>query len=102
ATAYLIAGILGVPETAITASDDIQTPTIVATNTATATTAAAPAGTPAAGTPTPDGKLDVVPLFPTAVSDSGSASPAPAGEIIIILGDDLPDPAWYNVDPNAP
>jgi polyisoprenyl-teichoic acid--peptidoglycan teichoic acid transferase len=101
ATAYLLAGILGVPETAITASDDIQTPTIVATNTATATSAAAPVGTPTAGTPTADGKLDVVPLFPTAVPESGKASPAPAGEIIIILGDDLPDPAWYNVDPNA-
>ena len=35
ATAYLLAGILGVPETAITASDEIQTPTIIATNTPT-------------------------------------------------------------------
>jgi hypothetical protein len=98
ATAYLLAGILGVPETAITASDEIRTPTIVATNTPTQTAVAAtPAGTPT----TDDGKLDVVPLFPTVAPASGSANAHPAGEIIIILGDDLPDPAWYNVDPNA-
>jgi LCP family protein required for cell wall assembly len=98
ATAYLLAGILGVPESAITASDEIQTPTIVATNTPTQTAVAAtPAGTPT----TADGKLDVVPLFPTVAPASGSASAQPAGEIVIILGDDLPDPAWYNVDPNA-
>jgi LCP family protein required for cell wall assembly len=98
ATAYLLAGILGVPETAITASDEIQTPTIVATNTPAQTAVAAtPAGTPTAG----DGKLDVVPLFPTVAPAPGSASAQPAGEIVIILGDDLPDPAWYDVDPNG-
>ena len=94
ATAYLLAGVLGVPETAITASDEIQTPTIGVTNTPTVASAAV--GTPT----TQNGSIEIQPLFPTAEADSGSNTTAqPAGEIIIILGDDLPDPAWYNVDP---
>jgi polyisoprenyl-teichoic acid--peptidoglycan teichoic acid transferase len=97
ATAYLLAGVLGVPETAISASDEITTPTIGTTNTPPSETAAAE-GTPT----TAGGTVEVQPLFPTAVSDTDSdATAQPAGEIIIILGDDLPDPAWYNVDPTG-
>jgi LCP family protein required for cell wall assembly len=93
ATAYLLAGILGVPETAITASDDVQTPTIGTIDTPTPDSASA-------GTPTANGAREVQPLFPTAESNTGAnATAQPAGTIVIILGDDLPDPAWYNVDP---
>jgi hypothetical protein len=93
ATAYLLAGLLGVPESAIRASDDVQTPTVGLTNTPTQTGVAI-----AEGTPTTEGDVEVQPLFPTAEAD---AEEEPAGEIVIILGDDLPDPAWYNVDPGA-
>jgi len=95
ATAYLLAGVLGLPETAIIASDDFATPTVGPTNTPESVTATAE-GTPAST----DGAVKVQPLFPTAVADRDSnATAQPAGEIVIILGDDLPDPAWYNVDP---
>ena len=96
ATAYLLAGILGVPETAIITSDDVETPTVGITNTPNLEETI-PSGTPTTG----DGELEIVPLFPTAESDDGSAESAPAGEIIIILGDDLPDPAWYYADPTG-
>lgn len=96
ATAYLLAGILGVPETAITASDEIQTPTIGSVDTPT------PDSATIRGTPTQDGAKAVQPLFPTAQSDAApNATAQPAGDIVIILGDDLPDPAWYTVDPGA-
>jgi hypothetical protein len=48
------------------------------------------------GTPTSaDGDVEVQPLFPTAESEEEQE---PAGEIIVILGDDMPDPAW-NIEP---
>ena len=97
ATAYLLAGILGVPETAITTSDTVVTPTAGVTNTPTQE-----ASTVAQGTPTSDDELAVQPLFPTAAPDASEEAQQPAGEIVIILGDDCPDPAWYNVDPTGP
>ncbi len=82
ATAYLLAGIVGVPESAIKTTDNVETPTVGST-----VQSSPPA---AAGTPTA-GEIQVEPLFPTQEADSQE----PAGEIVIILGDDLPDPAWY-------
>lgn len=85
ATAYLLAGILGLPESSIRITDEVapteppieETPTVSADS----------------GTPTPlNGSVNVEPLFPTAEGDQNQEPPS---EIVIILGDDLPDPAWY-------
>ena len=85
------------PETAIVTSDTVETPTVGLTNTPTEQSAAPSSGTPT----TADDESGVQPLFPTAEPDSATGTVQPAGEIIIILGADCPDPAWYNVDPNA-
>jgi LCP family protein required for cell wall assembly len=91
ATAYLLAGLLGVPESDIQISDDVQTPTVGLTNTPDQATDPAGQGTPTSA----DGDVEVQPLFPTAESEEEQE---PAGEIIVILGDDMPDPAW-NIEP---
>ncbi len=89
ATAYLLAGLLGVPESAIQITDVVEEPTVGPTNTP---TIGVDSGTPDAA----DGTVEVQPLFPTA---ENSGDQEPAGEIVIFLGDDLPDPAWYYVEP---
>lgn len=95
ATAYLLAGLLGVPESAIKISEDVQTPTAGLTNTATVGPATG------GGTPAAEGELEIQPLFPTAQPEDEGGTEVPAGGIIIILGDDLPDPQWYWTDPAA-
>lgn len=84
ATAYLLAGILGLPESSIRITDEVAPtkPPIEETSTAGSD----------AGSPTPVDSAAEQPLFPTA---EGGQDQAPASEIVIILGDDLPDPAWY-------
>jgi hypothetical protein len=96
-TAFLLAQLLGLPESSIVISDEIQTPTVDTTNAPNAGTPVAE-GTPVSG----DGELAVQPLFPTAEPQSDEqGTETPAGEIIIRMGDDMPDPQWYWTDPAA-
>ena len=87
-TAFLLAQLLGLPESAIIISEEIQTPTVDAAN-ATVSSSSDGASTPVSG----DEELAVQPLFPTAQADEAEE---PAGEIIIRMGDDMPDPQWYS------
>jgi hypothetical protein len=84
ATAYLLAGILGLPESSIRITDEVEptVPAIEETSVKDTTS----------GTPEIAGTVEAQPLFPTA---EGEENQEPAGEIVIILGDDLPDPSWY-------
>jgi LCP family protein required for cell wall assembly len=94
-TAFLLAQLLGLPESSIVISDEIQTPTVDATS-ASSTGSPTAEGTPVSG----DGELAVQPLFPTAQPETDEqGTEEPAGEIIIRMGDDMPDPQWYWTDP---
>ena len=90
-TAFLIAGLLGIPEGAVAAQQD-TTPTPVAINETTPTpTLAADASPSARGDAGVTGSPEVQPLFPTAEGD-GEEAAGPTGTIIIQLGNDVPDP----------
>ena len=91
-TAYLLAGLLGIPDGGVVAQQEVM-PTAVSTNQPSPTPGAG--GSPAAG----DGGRaapEVQPLFPTAEGGEDATTDGPAGPIIIQLGDDVPDPAYYN------
>lgn len=89
-TAYLIAGLIGVPVDAINVDDSVNAaPTIQP---------ASPVASTAAGT-SPIAKNSVA-FFPTPTPMPGGATPvAPAGQVVIVLGDDTKDPAYFT---NAP
>lgn len=97
-TAFLLAQLLGLPESAILISEEIQTPTVDAVSTSSDSSPAI-AGTPGAG----GDELEIQPLFPTAEPDDGlSGTEEPPGVIIIRMGDDMPDPQWYWAEPVSP
>jgi LCP family protein required for cell wall assembly len=89
-TAYLIAGLIGVPVDAINVDDSVvAAPTIQP---------ASPVASAIAGT-SPIAK-NAVAFFPTPTPMPGGATPvAPAGQVVIVLGDDTKDPAYFT---NAP
>ncbi|HRA47597.1 MAG TPA: LCP family protein [Thermomicrobiales bacterium] len=91
ATGVFLARSLGVPDTAVQIVDNPTTPTPVAET-------STPNPTEVAGA-TIVGTIQIPAIFPTSTASSDSGSPAAGGTIIIRLGDDLPDPAWYNPNP---
>lgn len=99
-TAFLVASVLGLDPAAITVPDSgAATTTARATKTGNEArptpTASPPAGTDAAS---PDGEIAAVPLFPTPEA-STSAGDGASGRIVIVLGDDAPDPAYFTAEP---
>jgi len=91
ATGVFLARSLGVPDTAVQIVDNPTTPTPV-------NETSTPNPTEVAGA-TMVGTIQIPAIFPTSTASSDSGSPAAGGTIIIRLGDDLPDPAWYNPNP---
>ncbi len=98
-TAYLIASVLGIDLSAITVSDEIQ-PTVTALATTEDgepidTTSAKPT---VSGSPSTTG---AVALFPTPTGDASAntAEPQEPATLIIVIGDDAPDPLYYTSDP---
>ena len=89
ATGVYLAKTLGLPETAVKITDNPTTPT--PGNTIEATVADQ--------TPVPEGTVQVNSMFPTSTSGGGEKTGEDGGVIIIRMGDDMPDPAWYNPNP---
>ena len=118
-TAYLVAGLIGVDLGAITVQTGptptpiADTPTVTSTPEATETPAASPQaspdGTPLATPVAGDTEQAIEPLFPTSsaeseegsaeTSDDAAAGASSNNPLIIVLGDDAPDPAYYTSDP---
>jgi len=98
-TAYLIASLLGIDLSAITVSDEIlPTTTELATAEDANPTEASSVKPTVTGSPASSG---AVALFPTPTGDaSGSTveSESPA-TLVIVIGDDAPDPLYYTTDP---
>ena len=85
-TAYLIAGLVGVSENALTIDDDAIAQAITAT-----VGPSAELASPAAGTPMPVG------FFPTPTAAPDGSSPVTSnGRVVIVLGNDVHDPADYS------
>lgn len=100
-TAYLIAGLVGVPVDAINVDDSAATPAISgaqAPNSAEMAASASPAaGSGAGASPM---SQNAVTFLPTPTPASSAATPAAAtGSVVIVLGDDAKDPAYFT---NAP
>jgi LCP family protein required for cell wall assembly len=95
-TAVLVANLLGIDLADVSVSDSVAlTPTVsppAVTSTAGATSAAA------------SPQIDSVPLFPTPTGKAGAATTVanqPPARIVLVIGDDAPDPANYSSDPYA-
>jgi LCP family protein required for cell wall assembly len=91
ATGVYLARTLGVPDTAVQVVDNPTTPTAAAIT-------ATPNDVPTT-TAIPNGTIEVQAMFPTSTADAKPATASSSSTIIIRLGDDLPDPAWYYVQP---
>jgi LCP family protein required for cell wall assembly len=90
-TAYLIAGLIGVPVDAINV-DDAAAPAPTIQAIASPVPSVSPGASPAV--------QNAVAFFPTPTPLSGGATPmATAGTVVIVLGDDTKDPAYFT---NAP
>ncbi|MCC6792089.1 MAG: LCP family protein [Thermomicrobiales bacterium] len=87
-TAFLVAGVLGLDLSAISVFDSDETGTVPSSSSTTS------AGSDAAS---PGGEVDAVPLFPTPMG--GASSGQPSGTIVIVIGDDAPDPAYFTSEP---
>jgi len=90
-TAYLIAGLVGVPIDSINVDDTAiaqpSQPTVIAPTTAAGT----PASPPAQG---------AVPFLPTPTAGANNPSPsASTGRVVIVLGGDAKDPAYFTNSP---
>jgi len=98
-TAYLVAGVLGLDLAAINVSDSGVTATAQPGDPTSqgGPTATAQAG-PDVGDPTGTATdIDSVPLLPTPTG--GDASAQQGGTLVIVIGDDAPDPAYFTSDP---
>lgn len=89
-TGVYLARSLGLPDTAVKITDNPTTPT--------------PADTSGVvkveETPVPEGTVQVSSMFPTSTAGADDdADKGDAGVIIIRMGDDMPDPAWYSPVP---
>lgn len=96
-TAYLIAQLLGIDLNAINVSDSLALTPSPSPPDGTGVTPSAK-GTPVAGA---SPQIAAVPLFPTptgAASSTAGREQAP-GRLVLVLGDDAPDPANYTSDP---
>lgn len=100
-TAFLIASVLGLDPSAITVPDTITSASpgdeTAAENEAGPTpSATSPAGSDAAS---PGGQIDAVPLFSTPTGGDVSGDEQPSGKLVIVIGDDAPDPAYFTSEP---
>lgn len=95
-TAYFAANLLGLDLSAINASDAIAlTPT---PNPSAATATPTPTSSSASAAASP--AVDTVPFFPTPTGQAGTAAAADSSTVVVIvLGDDAPDPAYFTTDP---
>jgi hypothetical protein len=89
ATGVYLARTLGLPDTAVKITDNPTTPTPGATTQA----------TQVEQTPVPEGTVQVNSMFPTSTAGGDDSNGEDGGVIIIRMGDDMPDPAWYNPNP---
>ena len=90
-TAYLVASLLGLELDSIEVNDDpMQSPTATAEGVATENLPPESA--------TSESTIEVVPLFPTATGGTAaeeSTGEAQPGHMVIVIGDDAPDPSYY-------
>lgn len=85
-TAFFVAQLLGLDVSAINTPDTIELAPTATTGAATSAAETSPSA------------IDTVPFFPTSTGGTGAVGDASA-VLVIVLGDDAPDPANYTVDP---
>jgi hypothetical protein len=95
-TAYLVAGVLGLDLSAINVSDSGGSVTPETTDES-APTATAQPGPDGGAVGSPVGNVESVRLLPTPTGETTATQSA--GTLVIVIGDDAPDPAYFTSEP---
>jgi LCP family protein required for cell wall assembly len=96
-TAFLVASVLGLDPSVITVPDSAgnnidEDDTSAGSEAGPTPTVTVSSGSDAAS---PDGEVDAAPISPAPTGDSGQSN----GTLVIVIGDDAPDPAYFTSEP---